>query len=104
MIELFGTAAEVFEESLASFAIKIALYMQRFLKELEPAFHETIATSMSKLVVHTLNKAVVDMSSVLDVFYSNFNGPNSTLQVGSATVLLAILEKADGLKSEEVVE
>ena len=74
MILIYGEAAEIFEDSLASFATKIVLYFQKILKEHEPFYHNAVGEALSKLVEHTLCKLsdddiVASVQSILRIFY-----------------------------------
>ena len=39
MLKIFGSAAELYEESLLTFVVKIALHLAKVIKENEPAYH-----------------------------------------------------------------
>lgn len=74
MILIYGEAAEIFEESLASFSTKIVLYLQKILKEHEPFYHNAIGEALSKLTEHTLNKLgdedlIKSVQGILRIFY-----------------------------------
>lgn len=74
MILIYGDAAEIFEDSLASFANKIVLYFQKILKEHEPFYHNAVGEALSKLIEHTVSKLsddeiVATVQSFLRIFY-----------------------------------
>ena len=56
MIKLYGTAAEIYEESLITFVQKIVLFLQKLLKQNEPHYHQAIAWSLGKIVQHVTSK------------------------------------------------
>lgn len=50
MIKVYGEAAEIFEESLATFIPKIVQFLLKILKESEVLYHMPVAQSVGKLV------------------------------------------------------
>ena len=93
MIKLYGKAAEIFEESLITFAIKIIGYLVRILKENEPQYHFAIAYSVGMVVKNVISKIdspeeqAHNLSEVLKVFLNCLHAPSQILQVGASLCL-----------------
>lgn len=56
MIKVYGEAAEIFEESLATFIPKIIQFFLKILKESEVLYHMPVAQSLGKLVQFVVQK------------------------------------------------